>query len=336
MTAAPRPSLDPLIAAEQARLKAAGCAPADPTVLPLAEARAQQDRYFAAINARLPPIAGTRDLTVAGAQGDMRARLYRPAICRDDAFVVFVRGAGWWAGGLDSHEAVCRGIANATSRSVVALDYRRSPEHVFPAQRDDVVAGVGWLLDHAAGLDLPARVVLWGESAGASLCVLAWRRLADSGRAAALPCLILFYGNLGGPRENLRPQSKWVWQQYLGLAWSNPPNSAVPSKTKLHDCPPIWLGVGDADPLIEDSRLFAERLMEINRRHKLVVYPGMPHGFSGYGEISVEVVRATRDAAVFLEEVASGTVARRATTIVDSLNPPNDNQANTTHSPVII
>ncbi|RZS81351.1 alpha/beta hydrolase [Pigmentiphaga kullae] len=306
MTAAPLPVLDPLIAAELARLKAAGCAQADPTVLPLAEARAQQDRYFAAINARLPPIASTRDLTVAGAQGDMRARLYRPAICRDDAFVVFVRGAGWWAGGLDSHEAVCRGIANATSRSVVALDYRRSPEHVFPAQRDDVVAGVEWLLDHANDLDLPARAVLWGESAGASLCVLTWRRLADAGRAAALPCLILFYGNLGGPRENLRPQSKWVWQQYLGPAWPHPPDSVVPAKTGLHDFPPVWLGVGDADPLIEDSRMFAGRLAGMNRQHELTVYPGMPHGFSGYAESVPMAAGAARDAAVFMGRALGG------------------------------
>jgi len=306
MTATPLPSLDPLIAAEQARLKAAGCAQADPTVLPLAEARAQQDRYFAAINARLPPIASTRDLTVAGAEGDMRARLYRPAICRDDAFVVFVRGAGWWAGGLDSHEAVCRGIANATSRSVVALDYRRSPEHVFPAQRDDVVAGVEWLLDHADGLGLPDRAVLWGESAGASLCVLAWRRVADAGRTAALPCLILCYGNLGGPRENLRPQSKWVWEQYLGPAWPNPPDSAIPAKTGLHDFPPVWLGVGDADPLVEDSRLFAGRLARTNRRHELVVYAGMPHGFSAYVETVPVAAEVARDAAVFMEQVIDG------------------------------
>lgn len=63
--------------------------------LPLAEARAQQDRYFAAVNARLPVIAETRDLAVAGDQGDLRARLYRPQTCLGDAFVVFVRGAGW-------------------------------------------------------------------------------------------------------------------------------------------------------------------------------------------------------------------------------------------------
>lgn len=304
MTAAPRPSpLDPLLAAEQSRLKAAGSAQADPTALPLAEARAQQERYFAAINARRPPIADTRDLAVAGAQGDMRARLYRPRACRGDAFIVFVRGAGWWAGGLDSHEAVCRGIANAAARPVVALDYRRSPEHVFPAQRDDVAAGVSWLLDHAAGLDLPARAVLWGESAGASLCVLAWRRLADTGRAAALPGLVLFYGNLGGPRENLRPQSKWVWQQYLGPAWPDPPASAIPARTDMRDCPPVWLGVGDADPLIEDSRLFAGQLAGMGRRHELMIYPGMPHGFSAYAEMAPAAAGATRDAAMFMEQM---------------------------------
>ncbi|VCU69609.1 Carboxylesterase NlhH [Pigmentiphaga humi] len=293
--------VDPALAAVQTRLKAEGAAQADPTALPLAEARAQQDRYFRAVNAALPAIGGTTDLTVDGAAGPIRARLYRPRDEAGEAFVVFVRGAGWWAGGLDSHEAVCRGIAQATRRAVVALDYRRSPEHVFPAQRDDVVAGVRGLLARAGELGLPGRAVLWGESAGASLCVLAWRRLADTGAdPAALPALALFYGNLGGPRENLRPQSKWVWRQYLGGAWPDPPTAAVPAKTGLDGFPPTWLGVGDADPLIEDSRQFAALLRDAGRPCELAVYPGMPHGFSAYGEDSPVARAATRDAAAFV------------------------------------
>jgi len=149
-------------------------------------------------------------------------------------------------------------------------------------------------------------VVLWGESAGASLCVLAWRRLADAEWSAALPCLILFYGNLGGPRENLRPQSKWVWEQYLGPAWGDPPASAIPAKTEIRDCLPIWLGVGNIDPLIEDSRLFAKQLASIRCPHELTVYPGMPHGFSAYSEISPDAAGATHDASAFLNQIVSG------------------------------
>ena len=70
----------------------------------------------------------------------------------------------------------------------------------------------------------------------------------------------------------------------------------------MRDCPPIWLGVGDVDPLIGDSRLFAERLANLERPHELTVYPGMPHGFSGYAAMSAA---AMREAAAFLEGIIS-------------------------------
>ncbi|MDX3905165.1 MAG: alpha/beta hydrolase [Pigmentiphaga sp.] len=304
----PLAGVDPALATLQGKLKADGCAQADPTSLPLADARAQQDRYFAAVNADLPAVESVRDLVVAAPGRDIRARLYRPQAARDDAFAVFVRGAGWWAGGLDSHEGVCRGAAHALGRPVLALDYRRSPESVFPAQRDDVVAATAWLLEHAADLGLPPRAVLWGESAGASLCVLAWRQLQDQGVGEAVPALVLFYGNLGGPRENLRPQSKWVWRQYLGPAWESPPAAAIPCKTDLRDFPPVWLGVGDADPLIEDSFQFAKLLHAADRPHRLHVYSGMPHGFSAYARQSAIAEMATADAAAFADAAIAGSL----------------------------
>ncbi|WP_425543372.1 alpha/beta hydrolase [Pigmentiphaga daeguensis] len=88
----------------------------------------------------------------------------------------------------------------------------------------------------------------------------------------------------------------------MGSRSANPPDSAIPVRIEMRDCPPIWLGVGDVDPLIGDSRLFAERLANLERPHELTVYPGMPHGFSGYAAMSAA---AMREAAAFLEGIIS-------------------------------
>lgn len=297
----PQAKTDPVVAELQDRLKSQGAGQADPTSQPLAEARAQQDRYFAAVNADLPDVASVEDITIDAGRGKLAARIYRPGGAKSDAFIVFVRGAGWWAGGLDSHQGICRAIALATGRTVVAVDYRRSPEHVFPTQRDDVTSSVAWLLEHAGQLQLPPQALLWGESAGASLCVLAWDQMRRQAHGARVRALVLFYGNLGGPRENLRAQSKWVWRQYLGPAWESPPPAAVPCKVDPEGMPPVWLGVGDADPLIEDSFQFARLLHEAKRPHRLHVYPGMPHGFTVYTRQSDIAGKAMADAADFVD-----------------------------------
>ncbi|WP_366058149.1 alpha/beta hydrolase fold domain-containing protein [Pigmentiphaga sp.] len=92
----------------------------------------------------------------------------------------------------------------------------------------------------------------------------------------------------------------------ISPAWPNPTDSVVPAKTGLHDFPPVWLGVGDSDPLIEDSHMFAGRLAGMNRQHRLAVYPGIPHGFSASAESVPMAAGATRDAAVFMKRAVDG------------------------------
>ncbi len=298
--------VDPVIAELQLAIAAAGCAQVDPSSLPIHEARDQQNRYFGFVN-RNPVATGPRlDVAMPMGSAEVAARIYQPTELLSNDWVIFVRGAGWWAGDLDSHDNICRMTAQAMGCAVAAVDYRRSPEHTFPTQREDVVHAIRWLSAHRQEYGLGAgRIILWGESAGASLCVLAAQRLEQEGADTLLSALVLFYGNLGGPRENLRKQSKWVWQQYLGALADSPPDEAVPLKAKVASFPPVWLGVGDADPLIEDSQAFSQRLREAGILHALHVYPGMPHGFTVFSNVSEVAGQALRDAVSFCQQQAS-------------------------------
>ena len=84
--------------------------------------------------------------------------------------IVFFHGGGWVTGSIETHEAVCRRMANEGRCLVIAVDYRLAPEHKFPAAVDDAFASVQWANEHAEHLGGdPRRLYVCGDSAGGNL-----------------------------------------------------------------------------------------------------------------------------------------------------------------------
>ena len=289
--------LDPGYAAAVARVKAAGVEPGDPLSMPIDRARALQDRYFEFLAQDAPPVASTRDFKLHGPAGAFTTRLYRPVDARSLPVIVFVRGAGWWAGNLESHDRTARLLALASGCAVCVVDYHRAPEYRFPTQIEEVLATVRWLRSEGAqeGLDA-ARLVLVGESAGANMAVLAALRL-ESETERGVSGLALFYGNYAAPSLETRAYSRWVWTQYLGVAPEQADAGAVPLKADVARLPPTWLGVGGADPLMGDTIQLAEKLRDAGVPHEVKVYPGLPHAFVMVSRFYEGAAAAVRDAA---------------------------------------
>ena len=113
------------------------------------------------------------DFALPGAGGQpVRARAYTPRDARAGALpaVMFMHGGGWVTGDLDTHDATCRALANASGCKIVAIDYRRAPEHKFPAGLNDCYAALQWLAAHAADIGVDARrIAVCGDSAGGNL-----------------------------------------------------------------------------------------------------------------------------------------------------------------------
>jgi acetyl esterase len=63
--------------------------------------------------------------------------------------LLFLHGGGFVFGDLDTHDAQARRLANRTRSAVLAVDYRRPPEHRFPAAPDDVDTALAWLRSRA-------------------------------------------------------------------------------------------------------------------------------------------------------------------------------------------
>jgi len=274
----------------------AGIGPADPLTTSLKEARITQDRYFAFLGSDLPPVDRVEDAHVEGPAVPIPLRIFFPPGTGPFPVVVFLRGAGWWAGGIDSHARTARLIAIESGLAVCAVGYHCSPEFKCPVQLKEALCAIHWLRNNAAGLRLDgSNVVLWGESAGANLSLGASQALRDEDEGS--PCgLILFYGNFAGPSPASRPYSKWVWEQYLCDPSQAKDPRAVPLLGEMRGLPPMWLGVGDADPLIKDTLALAEKLRAAAIPHQVTLYPGLPHGFAMLNRIFEGAVAAIRDA----------------------------------------
>ena len=120
-----------------------------------------------------PELASVEDISAPSPHGPIPLRVYKPKSLPKSgpapAFI-FYHGGGWVICDLDSHDVVCRQIADQTGFMVFSVDYRLAPEHKFPAAAVDSIAATKWIVDNATkfGID-PARVFVGGDSAGGNL-----------------------------------------------------------------------------------------------------------------------------------------------------------------------
>jgi len=164
---------------------------------PIAEARASYPDVTAAFDPRPPEVGSIEELVVPGADGPLRARLYVPTEpAPRSGLVLWLHGGGWIQGGIESHDRALRHLVELSGQRFFAVDYRLAPEHRFPAGLDDATAALRWSVEHARDLGASSdRVAIGGDSAGASLALVAALEVGHDRRRPALQ--ILCYPSLG-------------------------------------------------------------------------------------------------------------------------------------------
>lgn len=240
-------------------------------------------RQLARAQAAAEPREDVAEVTDVDADG-VPCRLYVPAGA--SGVVVFLHGGGFVFGDLDTHDAQSRRIANRTGLAVLSVDYRRPPEHRFPAAPDDADTALRWLLARGTerGLDT-SRVVALGDSAGANLALVAALRNPD-----AFAATVLVYPFID-PRQRFESyrreagglgaaESAWYWEQYA----ATPDDLTHPDLTPLdsdalHTLPPTLVVAAEHDPLVDEDVELARRVRAAGVRTTLTTYPGMVHGF---------------------------------------------------------
>src|SRR6266487_5670494 len=156
---------------EVVRARLAKLPPADS--LTLAERRAQYERAEKVFP--IPPEVKVERVTAPVAP----AEWLRPPSAEAGRVVLYLHGGGYVIGSPRSHRHLAAAIATSSGASALLLDYRRAPEHPFPAAVDDAVAAYRWLLE-VARVD-PKSIAIAGDSAGGGLAVALLLALRDAG-----------------------------------------------------------------------------------------------------------------------------------------------------------
>jgi acetyl esterase len=165
--------------------------------VPLADARANYLKACAANGVSHEAVAEVQTLEYPVAQGTACLRLYRPASSAREAvtpLVFFIHGGGWVIGNLDSHDSLCRSLANQSKASVVAVDYRLAPEQQFPVPLDDCLAALRFVRDNASALLLDlTNAVVAGDSAGGNMATVLANHPAYQLEGIGFKAQVLFY-----------------------------------------------------------------------------------------------------------------------------------------------
>jgi acetyl esterase/lipase len=236
-----------------------------------------------------------------------------PSGAAPHAIYLHFHGGGMVAGSPEMMDIPNRQVAREHDVTVVSVNYRKAPEHPWPAGPDDGVAVARWLVEHGERELGAARILIGGESAGAYMTASVALRVRDElGAIDRVDGLNLVFGVYDWGRtpsqRGLRPHAGFDVLDPEGIAFvadcfvpgrSDDERRAPeisPLYADLAGLPPSLLSVGTCDHLFDDTMLFAGRAAAAGVDVELVVLPEMPHAFMMYGCGITKAWAATTDA----------------------------------------
>ena len=257
-----------------------------------------------------PQVGEVRELSMPGPQSKVALRLYRPlgtTAATPLPVLVYYHGGGWTIGDLDTHDTLCRELANGSGCAVVSVDYRMGPEHRFPAAVDDSVAALRWVHANAQALGIDAsRIAVGGDSAGGNLAAVVAIAARDAGGPAIAFQLLIY------PATDMRctaPSHETNGHGYLltretiayfrghyirdasdDLDWRVSPLL----HENLKGLPPAFVLIAGYDPLRDEGLQYAQQLTAAGNRSSLVCFERQIHGFILMGKVLDEANTAVQ------------------------------------------
>ena len=254
-------------------------------------------------------IARVENRTVPGPAGQIPVRIYTPVGTAPFPVLVYFHGGGWVIGNLDTHDGICRSLANRVGCLVVSVDYRLAPEHPFPAAPEDCYAATRWLAEHAGSLGGDkGRIAVGGDSAGGNLAAVVALMARDRGGPKLAFQLLVYPATdtdfeTRSYRENsegyflTRADMVWFWNHYAPRDEDRRNPYAAPLRAaSLRGLPPALVITAEFDPLRDDGNAYAARLREDGVPVRLSQQDGLIHGFFQMGAV-IDRGRASVDEA---------------------------------------
>jgi acetyl esterase len=258
------------------------------------------------------PGVTVRTMTIGSGDASFPVHIYTPEGKGPFPVMVYYHGGGFVIADTGVYDASPRALAKMANAIMVAVDYRRAPEHPFPAAPNDAFAAYQWAIDHAREFDGdPMRVAVGGESAGGNLATVVSMMARDQNVALPVHQLLVYpvvNDDMNTPsykrNENARPLNKammgWFFKHYGG----DPKNPyALPMKAEsLKGLPPATIVAAEIDPLLSEGKAYAERLRKDGVAVSYKEYKGVAHEFFGMGAVVPTAKEAEQFAADALKK----------------------------------
>ncbi|MBL6652349.1 MAG: alpha/beta hydrolase [Reyranella sp.] len=283
--------------------------------LPYAVGRQAVDKMSEDSEADPMPVGEVSDGSFAGPVGEIRFRRYRPLSAAAGALptLIYYHGGGFVIGNLETHDSTCRRLANKSRCQVIAIDYRLSPEHPFPAPIEDGVAAFRHIRDNAESFGADAaRLAVGGDSAGGAISAVVCQAIRDAGdKGPAFQMLI--YPATDSSKESAsrvafadgyfltKDLIDWFWKAYCPPGTNQSDLRLSPLlATDFKGLPPAFVLTAGYDPLRDEGRAYADRLIDAGIKTTYVNYPGTIHGFFSLTRFLGQGLKANDEAAAVM------------------------------------
>lgn len=288
----------------------------DLSAIPAAIFRAAMDKP--SIYAPGDEVAQIENREIPGPDGGvLRIRIYRPKVAGRLPVTMFLHGGGFVICGLDTHDNICRCLAQRAETLVVSVEYRLAPEAKFPAAVEDSCAALAWLHKHAAdiGGDV-TRLAIAGDSAGGNLATVTaqWARQQGIELRQQLlfypvidcSCSSASYREFAEGYVLTAEMMRWFIGHYLPDAQSADDPRASPLQQKdLSGIAPATIFTAECDPLRDEGEAYAAALRKAGVEVNLQRWPGQIHGFASMLGVIGAADQALTEAAAVLANAFS-------------------------------
>lgn len=301
-----QPLLDQLADSDQPPLWELGPGPAREIYLALAQMTDPTD----------VPIGKTEEMRFKGTGGEVPVRVYTPVAASGSMrCLVFFHGGGFVIGDLNTHDALCRQLANEAGCKVVAVDYRLAPEHPFPAAVEDAWAAVKWVEENAGDLGIDANcLAVAGDSAGGNLAAVVSQLAAREKGGPSICFQLLIYPTtrVMADTQSMKDFAEGYFLERKGMDWfmecyvpkeqdtSDPRLSPLLADDVSEVAPALIITAG-YDPLKDEGKAYADRLESSGVNVTYKDYPDMIHGFFNMTGLVPDAKDAVKDAAKALK-----------------------------------
>ena len=265
-----------------------------------------------------PVMAKTVDASIDGPAGPFPVRYYYPVdpAASDPLPVIeFIHGGGFVVGNLDTHDRVCRILADLTGAAVVAVDYHLSPESKYPTNIQECAAVAQYLHAHGAEWGIDGDDLSFaGDSGGAvlSLATALWLR-DELGDASYVRTALLYYGFYGltdsasrrlygtiedGMRKEDLDYYTQCWVDDVETAAHFPYINMLANDLKTA-MPACFIASAELDPLKDDGACLEAVLKNNGVPCEYVELKGVLHEFVHYSRMLDEANECLERSALF-------------------------------------